>query len=69
MAQLDLDTFEDVIEAVGVLISDAEATAALDAMPRNHMRAYSLSFSACCGSRTLPSRCAHVWKLQRVGLR
>ena len=43
MAQLDLDTFEDVIEGTGLLISDAEATAALAAMPRNQMRAYSLS--------------------------
>ena len=43
MAQLDLDTFEDVIEGTGLLISDAEATAALAAMPRNQMRAYSLA--------------------------
>ena len=43
MAQLDLDTFEDVIEAVGVLLSDAEATEALNTMPKNQMRAYALS--------------------------
>ena len=39
MARLDLDLIEDVIEAVGVLIDDDEARAALTSIPTNQCNA------------------------------